>query len=60
MNVNKGFDPQTIEEYASRMKALGTSYILDEEEESSDEYAHFYFIGKFEGRDVIYDAVIYT
>jgi len=57
---NKGFDPQTIEEYASRMKSMGTSYILDEEEESSDEYAHFYFIGKFEGKDVIYDAVIYT
>ena len=25
-----------------------------------DEYAHFYFIGKFEGKDVIYDTAIYT
>ncbi len=57
---NQGFDPQTIEEYASRMKSTGTPFIMDEEEESTDEYAHFYFIGKFEGKDVIYDAVIYT
>ena len=34
--------------------------LLDEEDESTDEYVHFYFIGKFEGREVIYDAVIYT
>ncbi len=32
----------------------------DDEDETSDEYAHFYFVGKFEGRDVVYDAVIYT
>jgi hypothetical protein len=57
---NTGFDPQTIEEYASKMKALGTPFIMDEEDETSDEYAHFYFIGKYEGKDVIYDAVIYT
>lgn len=57
---NKGFDPQTIEEYATRMRSLGAPYIMDDEEESSDEYAHFYFIGKYEGKDVIYDAVIYT
>jgi hypothetical protein len=57
---NKGFDPQIIEEYASQMRSMGTSYIFDDEEESSDEYAHFYFIGKFEGKDVIYDTVIYT
>ena len=35
-------------------------YVLDEEDESTDEYAHFYFIGKFEGKDVIYDTAIYT
>lgn len=57
---NKGFDLQTIEDYQARMKALGQTYLPDEEDENSEEYAHFYFIGKFEGRDVVYDAVIYT
>ena len=57
---NKGFDPEVIREYALKMKTLGLDYVADEEEESNDEYAHFYFIGKFEGRDVIYDTAIYT
>lgn len=57
---NKGFDPQTIEEYSAKMKALNINYLLDEEDDNSEEYAHFYFIGKFEGKDVVYDAVIYT
>jgi len=57
---NDGFDPQYIEEYKAKMIAAGKNYLLDEEDEHSEEYAHFYFVGKFEGRDVIYDAVIYT
>jgi hypothetical protein len=57
---NKGYDPAVIQEYRDSIKASGKSYILDEEDETSDEYAHFFFVGKFEGKDVIYDAVIYT
>lgn len=57
---NKGYDPLTIKEYRSQMDALGSNFLWDDEDENSDEYAHFYFIGKFEGREVIYDSVIYT
>jgi hypothetical protein len=57
---NKGFDPEVIREYALKMKAQGLEYLLEDDEESTDEYAHFYFIGKFEGKDVIYDTAIYT
>lgn len=57
---NLGFNPKVVEDYRARMAALGRTYVLDEEDEASDEYAHFYFVGKFEGRDVVYDAVIYT
>ena len=60
MIQNNGFDPRTIQEYKEKMQALGTSYIEDENDKRSDEYAHFYFIGYFEGREVIYDTVIYT
>jgi hypothetical protein len=35
-------------------------FLLDDEDESSDEYCHFYFIGLFEGKEVIYDTVMYT
>jgi hypothetical protein len=57
---NDGFDPSIINEYAARINASGRTFLYDEEEENSEEYAHFYFIGKFEGKDVIYDTVIYT
>lgn len=57
---NKGFDPGVIQEYKMKMKSSGKNFIMDEEDENTDEYAHFYFIGIYEGKEVIYDAVIYT
>lgn len=57
---NKGFDPQVIEEYRNQIKASGQNFILDDEDERSDEYVHFYFIGTDEGKEVIYDSVMYT
>lgn len=57
---NSGFDPDVINEYRSRIASTGGTYVLDQDDENSDEYVHFYFIGKFEGKDAIYDAVIYT
>lgn len=57
---NKGFDPAVIEEYRAKMKANGLNYLIDEFEEPSDEYVHFYFIGSYENKEVIYDTVMYT
>jgi hypothetical protein len=59
-NSNAGFDPKVIEEYRSKMKLEGKLFFPVEEEGNSDEYFHFYFIGKFEGKEVIYDTVLYT
>ena len=60
MIENKGFDPATIQEYKNKMTALGTTFLQDRDDERNDEYAHFYFIGIFEGKEVIYDTVMYT
>jgi len=60
MIENKGFDLPTIQEYKSKMEALGTGWMEDEEDEHNDEYTHFYFIGLYEGKEVIYDTVMYT
>jgi hypothetical protein len=57
---NKGFDEETIASYRKRIQATGRNFVPDEEDEQSEEYAHFYFIGLYEGREVVYDAVIYT
>src|SRR5215213_5436496 len=60
MIENKGFDPQIIHEYKIKMQSLGKDYLMAEEDESTDEYVHFNFIGLYEGKEVIYDAVMYT
>jgi hypothetical protein len=57
---NNGFDPVTIQEYRDKMNALGTRWLADEDDEHSDEYVHFYFLGFYEGKEVIYDTVMYT
>ncbi len=57
---NKGFDPKIIADHKARIRSSGETVLFLTSDENSDEYAHFYFIGKFEGREVIYDAVLYT
>jgi hypothetical protein len=57
---NKGYDPTVIVEYKERMKAGGKNYVFDDEAENTDEYVQFYFIGFHEGKEVIYDTVMYT
>ena len=34
--------------------------MLLDTDDNNDENVHFYFIGKFEGKEVIYDAMLYT
>ncbi|MDO6439177.1 hypothetical protein Q4534_17275 [Cyclobacterium sp. 1_MG-2023] len=57
---NDGFLPQNIEELKQELKASNKSFKIIPSEDNTDEYVNFYFIGQFEGREVIYDAVLYT
>lgn len=59
-NTNKGFDPEKIEEFRKKLKETGKSFLLINAQDNSDEYMNFQFVGIYEGREVIYDAVIYT
>jgi hypothetical protein len=60
MHNNKGIQPITIASYKLKMEAEGKPYLIVNPENNSDEYVNFYFIGKYEGKEVLYDAVIYT
>jgi hypothetical protein len=60
MIQNKGFDPQVIQDYKAKIQASGKEYVMDDEDESTEEYVHFYFLGVYEGKEVVYDAVMYT
>lgn len=57
---NKGFDPQIIVDYKQRIEATGQGFYFDPNDETNDEYAHFYFVGNYEGKEVVYDTVMYT
>lgn len=57
---NEGFDPEVIKEYKDEMAAAGKPFLYNPEDEPSDEYVNVYFIGKHEGKEVIYDAALYT
>lgn len=57
---NKGFDPSEIEKFRKELYKSGKNFRVVESEDNSEEYVNFQFIGMYEGREVIYDAVIYT
>lgn len=60
MSENLGYDPQEIANLKEDCLEEGQSYVLNDDEPQGEEYAHIYFVGKHEGREVIYDTVIYT
>ena len=57
---NKGFDPQIIEEYRSKMQETSRNYVVEDNDENSDEYVNFFFIGMYNGKEIVYDAALYT
>lgn len=59
MAENKGFDPKEIQSIKEEI-GDGQSYVVIESEDNSDDFMNVYFIGAFEGKEVIYDAALYT
>ena len=58
--TNEGYSVDKIKALKDEMFKSGLPYIVVDSEENNDEYLNFYFIGFYEGKEVIYDAVIYT
>jgi hypothetical protein len=57
---NPGLSPQTIEQLKRELEVSAKPYKIVPSEDNSEEYVNFYFVGKFEGREVVYDAALYT
>ena len=57
---NPGFDPKEIHKIKDACRKENKPYILNENEPQGEEFAHFLFVGDYEGKEVIYDAVLYT
>jgi len=61
--MNLGFDPEEIQLLKEECAEEGSNFVLvedDMEMSDSGEMAHFQFVGLYEGKEVIYDAVINT
>jgi hypothetical protein len=48
------------EEIKSKIISSGKSFIQLNEEDNTDEYVQFNFLGKYNGEEVVYDAIMYT
>jgi len=48
------------EDLISMLKSSGQLYIFDEGDEFTDEYAHFYFVGSHDEKEVLFDTILYT
>lgn len=60
LNMNEGFSPDAIEALKKELAASGKTYKVVPSEDNSDEFVNFYFVGMYEGKEVIYDAALYT
>lgn len=52
----------SLEDIKAKIQSSGKTFVVVDEEtdENSEEYAHFNFIGNYEGKEVVFDAVMYT
>ncbi len=50
----------SVQDLIAKVKSSGQPFIYDEGDEQSDEYAHFYFMGVHDGKEVLFDTVLYT
>ena len=57
---NPGFDPAEIKKVKEQIERSKHNFITVPSDDNNEEYHHFRFLGKYEGEDVVYDAVIYT
>lgn len=57
---NLGFEPQEIARIRAEIADKGRNFLLNHEEPQGDDFAHFWFVGTYEGQEVIFDAVLYS
>lgn len=49
-----------IAEYRERMEQEGKNYLIIPSEDNGEDYVNFYFIGNYEGKEVLFDTALYT
>lgn len=57
---NPSFNQAKIDSLKQKIAESKNDFILVDSEDNNEEFKHFQFIGMYEGKEAIYDAVIYT
>ena len=60
MAENPGLNPSEIQKLAADFQSSGKSFSYVDEDEVSSEMAEFFFIGKHNGREVVFDCLLGT
>ncbi|MCS7005733.1 MAG: hypothetical protein NZM38_10475 [Cytophagales bacterium] len=58
--MNKGYDAEEIAKIKELCRKAGQNFIYNEEEENDENAARIFFVGNYNGQEVIFDAFIYT
>jgi len=57
---NIGYETEEINKIKKFCEDNDTNYVLNDDEPQGEEYVHFYFVGTYEGREVIFDTAMFT
>ncbi|MBK6266282.1 hypothetical protein JKA74_14645 [Marivirga sp. S37H4] len=57
---NPTFDPQEIAKLKEEIAKSNNQFVMVDSEDNNEEYKNFRFVGMYEGKEAIFDAVIYT
>lgn len=58
--MNSGFNKDEIAKIDTAAKSQKQSFIFQEDVEKSDEFASIFFTGTYKGKEVVFDAFVYT
>jgi hypothetical protein len=58
--MNAGYNPENIKNIKEAAAHAGKSFVINTNQDNDDQSAYFFFVGKNEDKEVIYDAFIYT
>jgi hypothetical protein len=58
MEFNSDFDAKIIQSFKEKLQ--GRKFLELPEEDSSEQFRHFQFIGQHKGKEVVFDAIMYT
>lgn len=58
--MNIGYNPENIAQIKQAAAQAGFSFVLNDQQENDEQSAYVYFVGKNDGKEVIFDTFIYT